>query len=1335
MERMKNADKASGTFSWPENYADYCAALHNGNENVRLMYAVRSWFFALQEKLEQENSELLVTGLCLPETVSLEQDAFSALLARCQRALENILEQPHEKIVRENVMMPVHKVRELDSSGISWLERRPGRTMREKVRNSRSLLAVDRRMSLDTDENRLLKMFVRRCREVALLKLEGLDPVVDTAAEKRFLRAAARMRKVPGMEEVRTWNSPQPNLVLISDRQYRQIWKAWVALNGLDQQTKQDTERLSERIAVILWAQLVVCLRSRFRLPQLPLRFDPDACTLELAAGPGYLQGIDETGEKLKLERTPCRIQIAYRDRTAELCVIERTVTLRLRGGKTPQQKSLRLTVETLLQPVRILWEMMELPDIPERVPEMVKETPEAVINLFAPQPFFYQDMIRQLKSPLFGQELKTEQETLGIPCVGAKAVWMDADSQMFSIESGVRSANPEQLRVLTGALKKNLNVRTLACLVPDDCSEFELHPLRTAMHLVYQGLKELPRSIAAVFSAVSSPDVLRWEKWRKNFKEGDYALVVDLCGMQCSMTILRGIRSGKNWDGLVWERHLRMQKELPDSCQKDMQTLYSSLEKRGVKNPEELARHLGVEGVLTLCGKTALWQNDDSWVMPATANVQLDVTTCVEEFWQEFARKQQIDKKQLHVILLSRRLCCADGMEWMQENQNDLLQGYRYYASCRKRYQEPLWYDYLPRLAIQRLTDSFELVDPARARVEPGRRERMQIEVKDQFILKREKNEYHFGLIQGSGTSGIRYEAVLKHSALPLREDLACKVQLFYTYGAEEAYELFFCPVDPTQAPFRAVKAQWKRQSRVDALQLPCPPFVRTSWQDVQKKKENRKFSVLDDAVWTLRLVAEEDRHARQRQIYTLIKPLEPDDWIEEQINQNDNQTKHPRKYAFVFARAEDGTVQAIDLRDDCFDTPKEVQQQITSISCELSPMEEHEVRSLCIRNRPWRVNDKGRSLRVLENRNGEKRRIDLYESNFVPGTFREDTEWVTFELNYRKGKQDIKYPEQMFYKAQNILPEKMTPDGVDTMPAYQARYARAGKQRSFYTEQRLNLAGLYSVFANGRKLQNPECPEKLREVAEKAIPALIGACRQYTCAMDTLTVHRKTFSALCLLAPSCGDVCYPFLLKQVRDKQNMRSIVSVSSALGAALDDLTVPGQKELLEECLKLYEDVALRILACAVWNSEDFVQNADPQLLLEWLRTAIRLLKAIYLQMEPDAGRNQGHAVQYFEFALGVFRLRGVPGQSTEVLEKLSLNDTDIQTLYECVKAARTQPEKSDLSRTRLRFQKASVARSGDVPNLLYALLKYITGDTDDQIVIVGIEEAMEDEDSA
>ena len=96
---------------------------------------------------------------------------------------------------------------------------------------------------------------------------------------------------------------------------------------------------------------------------------------------------------------------------------------------------------------------------------------------------------------------------------------------------------------------------------------------------------------------------------------------------------------------------------------------------------------------------------------------------------------------------------------------------------------------------------------------------------------------------------------------------------------------------------------------------------------------------------------------------------------------------------------------------------------------------------------------------------------------------------------------------------------------------------------------------------------------------------------------------------------------------------------------------------------------------------------------------------------------------------------MFRLRGVPGQSTEVLEKLSLNDTDIQTLYECVKAARTQPEKSDLSRTRLRFQKASVARSGDVPNLLYALLKYITGDTDDQIVIVGIEEAMEDEDSA
>lgn len=1284
----------------PQTYAEYCAALHGGDEEVRLMYAVRSWFFALQTKLELGTSELLVTGLCLPERICLEQDAFSGLLAGCQRALENILTQPHQKLLRENAMLPVHKVRELDSSGISWLERRPGRTMREKVRNSRSLLAVNRRSSLDTDENRLLKLFVRRCREIALCKLEGLDPAVDTMAEQRFLRVAAKLKAMPEMEEVREWNSPQPNLVLTTDLQYRQIWKAWIALNALDLQIRQDAQLLSEHIAVILWAELLVRLRGMFRLPQLPLRFDPQTCTLELSAGPGCLQGMDAVGDTLTLRRAPGQVWVEYRGQTVKISVLDRTALLQLRGKGISRDSSLRLTVENLLQPVSVLWEMLELPEAATAISAETADASEAALDLFAAQPLFFRDTdstVRQLAEPLLGQELQTAQGTLRMACAGAKAVWLGAESTLFSVGSSVRDGRAEQLRVLASALKKQLPARTLTCLVPDSCSAFELNPLRTALHLIWPHLTELPESIAALFSA------LRSDVWRSTFRDGDYVLVVDLQGMQCSLTMLRGNRTGKNWDGPVWERHLRVLKPLPECCQQEIRTLYRRLEKRGLKDPDMLARMLGIDGLLALCKKMALWQEGDIWIRPCIEEIHLDVTSCVEEFLQEFTAKQTMQRQQVHLLLLSKWLRYTGSLPQNTENQIDLLQGYRQYASCHKKYNEPLWYDYLPRLAIQQMTGSFELVDPARARVEPGRRERMSIAVKGQFILPKGKADYHFGLLQGSGTADARYEAVLRSSTFPLREDLVCRLQLFYTYGAEESYELFFCPDDPAQAPFRSLKARWKRQGSVDPARLPCPPFPRTSWVDVLKKNEDKKYTAAEAATYALKLVAQEAE--RPRQILTLLAPVAPADWFGGR--------------AIAFAQTKDGAgLCAVELLEKYFDSPKEIQREITEISCVLTPSTKLRVQS--IQPDWWKKNDKGRMQIVSTEQDGEKCSIILFESSFVPGTFCEDADWLTFVWDSSRGRPDKKDPDSTCYYAEKILPDK-----IEGIQVFRAENVRAGRSRSFYAEQQLKgrMPSLYQVLTNGRTISDPECPEALRAAAQDAVPRLIKAFRQKSCAADPNLVRKTTFGALCLLAPGMGEICYPFLLEQARELKKARR---TPSALGMALGSLTVPGQQELLKACLELPEDDVLCILARAVWNDENFVLQADPQLLLRWLCKAVSQMERIYLRPEQGSIARSELAMRCMEYILGVFRLRGVPGQQTELLAALSLKDASIRKLLECAKAACSRKEAPDLKKTQLHFQKSAAAEDQGIPDLLYTLLQCITGQDGDEIRITGIE---------
>lgn len=1288
-----------------ETYADYCKALHHSDENARLMYAVRSWFNELQIKLEQGTSDLLIADLCPPEYAGLKQDAFSRLLAECQRPLDCILKQPHQKILRENIMTPAHKVRELDSAGISWLERQPGRTMREKMRNSRSILAVSRRLSLDTDENRLLKIFVRRCRDIAHLKLDGLSSEIDTSAEERFLRTAAMLRKMPEMEEVREWNAPQPNLVLISDRQYSQIWKTWIALNELDQQTKQDAEQLSEHIAVILWAQFLVSLRGQFRLPQLPLKFDLHTCTLDLAAGPAELQAMGESGQILKLKRIPGRLWVQYQGKTAELVVIERTVRIQLRGEKSIKPKTLLLTANTLLAPVGILREMLDIPEAPVLSAARTKVSGE-MIDLFRLKPLFYTHSeqggtIHKLRGPLLGQELKVEQKQFRMACAETKAIWLGADNRLFSVESAVREGRSEQLRVLTETLKKYLNTKILTCLVPDIYSEFELNPLRAAMHLTYPSLQELPRSIATAFACARS------ETWRKGFHANDYMLVVDLQGIKCSMTMLRGICADDDPDRLVWERHLRQQVDLSKPCRGALQKLYDALRNKGGWNdPEALAEILGIEGLLYLSSQMLFWQKDGSWTKPVTEKIALDVTSCVNDFVQEYKQKQQIEENQIYVVLLSKRLNYAGPLLQVQETSISLLQGCQYYEDCQKEYKGPLWYDYLPKLAIRRLKGKIELVDPANIRVDPGLRERKQISVKGlRFTLPKGSKSYRFGLIQGSSTSGVQYEAVLKHHTFPLTEDLDCELKLFYTYGAEEPYELFFCPTDTAQAPFRELRVRWEQQKGVDASQLPSPPFPQTGWDDLQRKAENQKYTVLQRAIHTLNCVSEEAKQPRHT--CTLAVPLKPEDW--------------KNGHATAFMRTEEGeTLQAIDLWETNFDDPTEIQKDITSISCTLIPSENLRFESICIPVRPWKEQDKGLSRSVFSEKNGEKRYIILFASNFIRNTFREDVNWITFELDKLRGKPFKPNPEYTVYWAQNIIPGR-----ENITQVFRAEYVRAGTKRSFRAEQQLNFSALDKVFGGGHKLSDPECPDELRFAVKEAAPALMEAFCQYPCAADAKTVSKKVFSVICLLAPSMGELFYSIILERVKARWNLRNICN---ALGAALGGLTLPGQQKLLDACSELYEDTALCILAKAVWNHEDFVRNADPKVLIQWLRTAIRLLGAIYLEETVQERFKPEHAVRYIEYVLGVFRLRGVENQAPEILEALSLNNPDIQKLQKCAEAACDQQEKSDLRRTRIRFQKPAAEEYRDIPDLLYALLKYITGESGEEIIITGIEDA-------
>lgn len=65
----------------------------------------------------------------------------------------------HSNILRDHEVLPIRSAREFDSESMLWLSRKPGATIREKLCEKQTVLAVRRRRSYDTVENRLLKEY------------------------------------------------------------------------------------------------------------------------------------------------------------------------------------------------------------------------------------------------------------------------------------------------------------------------------------------------------------------------------------------------------------------------------------------------------------------------------------------------------------------------------------------------------------------------------------------------------------------------------------------------------------------------------------------------------------------------------------------------------------------------------------------------------------------------------------------------------------------------------------------------------------------------------------------------------------------------------------------------------------------------------------------------------------------------------------------------------------------------------------------------------------------------------------------------------------------------
>lgn len=257
------------------------------------MVSLRHWFDSLAS-FDPRSGEPLPQGLsdvtkavraARPPTSCGWMDLPGRIVEHVREALGHVLMEPRTRVLREHKMLPVHAARELDGACLEWLSRQCGRTVREKVGSRAMVLAVKRRMSIDTAENRLVLAFARQLAEILDARVIAFG---DDTPENRELRAdIGRWLRQPETQEIGCWGNVAPNNALLQDRNYRRIWDGWLRLQSLDEDIRRDEMEVAHNWLTAVEWQFVAMLDEAglVRIPEQPCLFNYPGFKLSLALG------------------------------------------------------------------------------------------------------------------------------------------------------------------------------------------------------------------------------------------------------------------------------------------------------------------------------------------------------------------------------------------------------------------------------------------------------------------------------------------------------------------------------------------------------------------------------------------------------------------------------------------------------------------------------------------------------------------------------------------------------------------------------------------------------------------------------------------------------------------------------------------------------------------------------------------------------------------------------------------------------------------------------------------------------------------------------------------
>ena len=436
-----------------------------------------------------------------------KKDILLHLLETVKNSIFYIMNNMRTKIVREDIMLPASKVKEINSKGIMWLSRKPGDTIRKKLASARNMLSIKRRLSIDTGENRLFVEFLKHIKYYLELRLDNLPKELTEKIFIELYTIIDTFLKNDELEEVKRWTNLPPNNTLLSDQNYRRVWNTWNDLRDLDTDIEKYSNKteLNKRIGIVNNLKKILKARgNNYIFPQLPFNV---------------------IIKDYKIEEYKPIIAISPENKLVNLANIKNTKL---------KEKYNRKEKEVLINEKIISTDLFHIKPI------CVNENDE-ILN------FSNKILFQQFSENNF------------VSCEKSEAIFFNEDIETFSFSKTLNNKNEEKLRRVMKIVERNIKTNILNTAFPDVLDPFQVSTLSKKLRLSYKKVRILPRSIASVYALDDNAI------FKNKYKNNENILIFDIVNKKITFTLLRG-KEEDNHSNFVWERYWTNKKEIESS-------------------------------------------------------------------------------------------------------------------------------------------------------------------------------------------------------------------------------------------------------------------------------------------------------------------------------------------------------------------------------------------------------------------------------------------------------------------------------------------------------------------------------------------------------------------------------------------------------------------------------------------------------------------------------------------------------------------------------------------------------------------------------------------------